>query len=68
MLPRTAKLTSKNQLTLPKRVVEALGWPTHFRVQVEQGVLVLWPGRVVTGEQGPAGGDAGERGTGSGRK
>jgi len=65
MLPRTAKLTSKNQLTLPRRVVEALGWPTHFRVQVVQGALVLWPGRVVTADQVPAGGDAGERGMGS---
>ena len=50
MLPRTAKLTSKNQLTLPKRVVEAMGCPTHFRVQLHDGVLVLWPGRVVTGD------------------
>lgn len=46
--PRLAKLTSKNQLTLPRAVVEALGRPTHFRVQVHDGALVLWPGRVVT--------------------
>jgi len=68
MLPRTAKLTSKNQLTLPKRVVEALGCPTHFRVQVVQGALVLWPGRVVTGDQLGRGGDAGESGTRGGGK
>ena len=38
-----AKLTSKNQLTLPSAAVAALDWPTHFRVQVSQGALVLWP-------------------------
>lgn len=41
---RMAKLTSKNQLTLPKAVVEALGSPRHFRIQVHEGVLLLWPG------------------------
>jgi hypothetical protein len=51
MLSKTAKLTSKNQLTLPKSVVESLGWPTHFRVQVVKGALVLWPGRVMTGAE-----------------
>lgn len=44
---RMAKLTSKNQLTLPKAVVEALGSPRHFRIQVHDGVLLLWPGRLV---------------------
>lgn len=44
---RMAKLTSKNQLTLPASVVEALGRPSHFRVQVHEGVLLLWPGRWV---------------------
>lgn len=43
-----AKLTSKNQLTLPKRIVEQLDNPTHFEVGVHQGALVLWPGRVVS--------------------
>jgi bifunctional DNA-binding transcriptional regulator/antitoxin component of YhaV-PrlF toxin-antitoxin module len=38
-----AKLTSKNQLTLPKQVVEALGHPSHFTVEVEDGRLVLSP-------------------------
>ncbi len=46
-----AKLTAKNQLTLPKRVVDALDHPTHFRVQVHEGVLLLWPGRLVTQDQ-----------------
>ncbi len=52
-----AKLTSKNQLTLPKRVVEALGNPTHFRVQVHDGVLLLWPGRLVSAQDGFRAGD-----------
>ncbi len=46
-----AKLTAKNQLTLPKRVVEALDHPTHFEVQVHRGALILWPGRVVSLER-----------------
>ncbi|PHK96995.1 hypothetical protein CR162_01100 [Pseudoroseomonas rhizosphaerae] len=46
--PKLAKLTSKNQLTLPRAVVAALGHPSHFRVQLHAGALVLWPGRVVT--------------------
>ena len=36
-----AKLTSKNQLTLPKQVITALGHPTHFEVAVEGDRLVL---------------------------
>lgn len=43
-----AKVTSKNQLTLPKAALEALGYPTHFRVQVHEGTLILWPGLLVT--------------------
>ena len=42
-----AKLSAKNQLTLPKRVVEALGSPAYFQVHVEEGRIVLtpaWPG------------------------
>lgn len=38
-----AKLTSKNQLTLPKKAVEALGTVTHFEVEVEGDHLVLRP-------------------------
>ncbi|MFC7552211.1 AbrB/MazE/SpoVT family DNA-binding domain-containing protein [Pseudoroseomonas wenyumeiae] len=48
-----AKLTSKNQLTLPKAVVEALGSPRHFRIQVHDGVLLLWPGRLVCAADAP---------------
>jgi hypothetical protein len=38
-----AKITSKNQLTLPKRVVQALGFPTHLDVEVKDGRLILTP-------------------------
>lgn len=41
-----AKLTSKNQLTLPKKAVEALGTVTHFEVEVEGDHLVLRPMRI----------------------
>jgi hypothetical protein len=46
-----AKLTSKNQLTLPQRIVEQLNRPTHFEGVVAQGALCLWPGRVVSLER-----------------
>jgi bifunctional DNA-binding transcriptional regulator/antitoxin component of YhaV-PrlF toxin-antitoxin module len=44
-----AKLTSKNQLTLPKRALDALGSqpvPTYFEVDVEDGRIVLTPARL----------------------
>jgi hypothetical protein len=41
-----AKMTSKNQLTLPQRVVDALGKPSHFQVSVEHDRLVLTPARL----------------------
>ena len=40
-----AKITSKNQLTLPKPVVDALGRPSHFEVEVDGDRLVLTPAR-----------------------
>lgn len=40
-----AKLTSKNQLTLPKAVVNAVGRFEYFEVAVEQGRIVLTPVR-----------------------
>lgn len=43
-----AKVTSKNQLTLPKRIMEQLDYPTHFNIGVMKGVLWLFPGRVVS--------------------
>ena len=44
-----AKLTAKNQLTLPKRALDALGrseTPTYFDVAVEEGRIILTPTRV----------------------
>jgi bifunctional DNA-binding transcriptional regulator/antitoxin component of YhaV-PrlF toxin-antitoxin module len=44
-----AKLTAKNQLTLPKRALEALGSepaPAYFEVEVRDGSILLTPARV----------------------
>lgn len=41
-----AKLTSKNQLTLPKAVVEATGNAEYFEIEVRAGQLVLTPVRI----------------------
>jgi DNA primase len=41
-----AKLTSKNQLTLPKSMVEAVGHPDYFQVDLDNGRLVLTPAKV----------------------
>lgn len=41
-----AKLTSKNQLTLPKAVTEALGEPRYFEVQTRDGRIILTPVRI----------------------
>jgi len=38
-----AKLTARNQLTLPKRVVDALGSPSHFQIEISGDRLVLTP-------------------------
>lgn len=48
-----AKLTAKNQLTLPKRALEALGSqpaPTYFEVEVTDGRIVLTPANVGSAE------------------
>ncbi len=41
-----AKLTGKNQLTLPRQALEALGTVSHFQVEVEGDRLVLTPARI----------------------
>jgi hypothetical protein len=41
-----AKLTSKNQITLPKAVVSAVDAADYFDVAVEDGRIVLTPVRV----------------------
>ena len=41
-----AKLTSKNQLTLPKAVTEAVGAADYFEVEARNGQIVLTPVRI----------------------
>lgn len=38
-----AKRTSKNQITLPKAVVEAAGLADYYEVSVENGRIVMTP-------------------------
>ena len=45
-----AKLTSKNQLTLPKSVTNALGPVEYFDVQTREGQIVLTPVRIQRGD------------------
>jgi len=45
-----AKLTSKNQITLPKSAIEAMGQVSHFDVKVDGGRLVLTPARLGAAE------------------
>jgi hypothetical protein len=40
-----AKITAKNQLTLPRKAIEALGSPSHVEVEIEGDRLVLTPSR-----------------------
>ena len=46
-----AKLTSKNQITLPKAVVEPLGAVRYFEVQTEDSRIVLTPVRLDQAER-----------------
>lgn len=41
-----AKMTSKNQLTLPKAAVEAVGHAEYFEIETRAGQLVLTPVRM----------------------
>lgn len=41
-----AKLTSKNQLTLPKSVTRAVGPAEYFQVESEGGRIILTPVRI----------------------
>ncbi len=38
-----AKLTAKNQLTLPKSVTRAVGATEYFEIKVEGGQIILTP-------------------------
>ncbi len=45
-----AKLTAKNQLTLPKSVTNPLGPVEYFDVQAREGQIVLTPVRIQRGD------------------
>jgi hypothetical protein len=45
-----AKLTSKNQLTLPKAAVQAVGPAEYFDVSVQEGQIRLTPVRIQRGD------------------
>jgi hypothetical protein len=45
-----SKLTAKNQLTLPKSAVEAVGATDYFDVEVRAGQIVLTPVRIQRGD------------------
>jgi hypothetical protein len=45
-----AKITSKNQLTLPKAAVTAVGAAEYFDVEVRHGQIVLTPVRIQRGD------------------
>lgn len=41
-----AKLTTKNQLTLPKAATQAVGAAEYFDVQTREGQIILTPVRI----------------------
>jgi hypothetical protein len=45
-----AKITSKNQLTLPKSAVDSVGATEYFDVEVRDGQIVLTPVRIQRGD------------------
>lgn len=45
-----AKITAKNQLTLPKTVVAAVGPTEYFDVEARNGAIVLTPVRIQRGD------------------
>jgi hypothetical protein len=45
-----AKITSKNQLTLPKSITQAVGPAQYFDVQARDGQIVLTPVRIQRGD------------------
>lgn len=40
-----AKITSKNQITIPKQIISQLDDVTHFDVRLDKGAVVLKPVR-----------------------
>lgn len=45
-----AKITAKNQLTLPKAITQAVGPAEYFEVQAMDGRIVLTPVRIQRGD------------------
>ena len=45
-----AKMTSKNQLTLPKTITAAVGPAEYFDVEARNGQIVLTPVRIQRGD------------------
>ena len=45
-----AKMTSKNQLTLPKSITAAVDSPEYFEVEARNGQIVLTPVRIQRGD------------------
>ena len=45
-----AKITAKNQLTLPKSLTQAVGATEYFDVEVKAGQLILTPVRIQRGD------------------
>lgn len=45
-----AKLTAKNQLTLPKAATQAVGPAEYFEVEARDGCIVLTPVRIQRGD------------------
>jgi antitoxin component of MazEF toxin-antitoxin module len=45
-----AKITAKNQLTLPKSLVQAVGATEYFDVELRAGQLILTPVRIQRGD------------------
>lgn len=41
-----AKMTAKNQLTLPKAVTDAVGATDYFEVEIRNGQIILTPVRI----------------------
>lgn len=45
-----AKMTAKNQLTLPKSITAAVGSTEYFEVEARNGQIVLTPVRIQRGD------------------
>jgi translation initiation factor IF-1 len=45
-----AKMTSKNQLTLPKAITAAVGQAEYFDIEARNGQIVLTPVRIQRGD------------------